>query len=145
MARADRFVHAMPSCMADDPAMMHARQPGSVAMRRRCQEAPTQIDDTKPPQKVRQATVECAGVTVAHFGGDITLLLCQEHSRTFSGRCYEDPMAMKQRRPSFSPDTAISNMKSAALKHLQPFTLLLAAHLSWHSATCLVKNSERCR
>ena len=33
---------------------------------------------------VRQATVECAGVTVAHVGGDITLVLCP---RTWSTAC----------------------------------------------------------
>jgi hypothetical protein len=35
------------------------------------------MGDTKLPPKVGQATVEFAGVSVAHFGGDTTLVLCQ--------------------------------------------------------------------
>lgn len=202
MARAERFVHAVPSCLEAAPAMMHTQHPGRVAMRRRGQEAreeqahsaaghdsavpirggpggavregglhprehgvqgigcqhqasvspaviacgnaavtfsrsvrrrtpedpgpscgprsallpssswrqqpftgceseiktradrPTRIDGTKPLWKAGQAIVGFAGVSVAHFGGDTTLLLCQGAYRTFSDRCCCYPMIL---------------------------------------------------
>src|SRR4051812_11815074 len=43
--------------------------------------------------KVAETTNEFLGVRGWHIGDDKSLLLCQEHSRTFSGRCYEGPIA----------------------------------------------------
>jgi hypothetical protein len=50
----------------------------------------TAMGDTKPPQKVGRALVECVGVSLAHKGRDTPLLLCQHGSqgtpRAYSSR-----------------------------------------------------------
>jgi hypothetical protein len=45
------------------------------------------MGDTKLPSKRAKLESEFAGVSVAHIGGDKTLVLCQEAYRTFSVRC----------------------------------------------------------
>src|SRR2546425_12770119 len=86
MARADRFVHAMPACMDDDPAMRHARQSCNVAMCRRCQEAPTHIDDTKPPQKVKIPAASSGA-----FRRKLSVMLGESVPQTPHQECHSSP------------------------------------------------------
>ena len=81
--------------------------------------------DTKPLCQVAQAIVAFLGVSILPISDGKTLLLCQEHSRTFSDRCCEDPIAMKQRRPSFSPlhrliEHEIRSAETPATVHASP-------------------------
>src|SRR6266851_5738652 len=87
--------------------------------------SPTRLSDTKLPCTVAHASVVLSGGSIAHISGDKALLLCQEHSRTFSDRCCEDPIAMKQRRPSFSPlhrfiEHEIRSAETPATVHASP-------------------------